>query len=221
MPRVKLLAKDEILFTEEPHEYAVLGQKLASVTEVIRTSGLGDDFSAVPEDRMEFAQRRGRMVHMAIEYMNSKKGLNMKSVDERIRGYVLAYMHFMMDCPIKIVASEKRLAAMSIKVAGTADLICFLRGFRCVIDFKTGQNQSQSAHLQTAGYSILWNESFPAKAIQKRYGLRLEWSGKYKLIPHEDAHDYSAFISAAEYHRAVEKNKTWRNYYGIANHHGT
>lgn len=221
MPSLKLLDPREIIFSEEKHEYRVNGHVFPSVTTVIRTSGLGDDFSAVPQDRMAFAQGRGRMVHLAIKYLNSKKGLNLKSVDDRIRGYLSAYQQFVSDCPIKLIASEKVLASMSMKIAGTVDMVCFLRGFRTVIDFKTGQNQSQSAHLQTAGYSLLWNETEPLKRIQKRYGLRLQWDGKYKLVPHEDASDFYAFDSAAKHHHAVEKINQWRTYYGITNNHGS
>lgn len=205
---------DEILFDEEPHTYTYRGKVYDSVTQIIRLAGLGDDFSAVSQDRMEYAQRRGRMVHVACHYHN-EGDLNMDSIAEEIRPYVEAYVLFRKECPIKPIAMERRMVNVGLAIAGTPDLVCFLRAQRVVIDYKTCQHMSKSMGLQTAGYQMIWNTNFPNIPIRERYGLRLERNGKYKLIPHEDPEDEACFVNAISHARSVRRMASWTKKYGV------
>lgn len=210
--RIDMLNQDEILFAEESHIYSYHGEKFLSVTQVIRLAGLGDDFSAVPGPVMARAQRRGSMVHLATQFYD-EGCLDMATVHESIRGYVDAYIQFRKDRPIKVIEVEKRMVDVGLGLAGTPDLICFMGGRRCVIDKKTSQAMSKSMGLQTAGYKMLWNAQHPFQPVYDRYGLRLEKSGKYKLVAHDDYDDELAFADCLG--REEDKIKHWRlKYHG-------
>jgi hypothetical protein len=208
-----MLSLDEIIFDEEPHTYTFRGRRYDSVTQVIQLAGLGYDWSVVPQDRLEYAQRRGRLVHMACHYIDDGD-LKLESVAEEIRGYVEAYFLFRAECAIKPIAVEKKMVSEAMGLAGTPDLVCFLRGQRVVIDRKTSQIMSKSMGLQTAGYKALWNALFPNTPIRERYGLRLEKTGKYKLFPHDDYEDDLAFFEAISHARSIKRMEGWIKKYG-------
>lgn len=204
-----MLSLDEILFEEEQHTYTYRGKRYDSVTQVIRLAGLGDDFSMVSEDRMEYAQRRGRMVHMACHYYD-EGDLVMDSIAPEIKGYVEAYVKFREKRQLTPVAIEQKMINQQMGLAGTPDLICFMAGQRCVIDRKTSQHMSKSMGLQTAGYKILWNKNNPTKPIRERYGLRLEKNGNFRLYPHEDYEDELAFIDSLDHARSLQRMERWK-----------
>jgi hypothetical protein len=209
----QLLALDEIVFDEEPHTYTVGGKRFVSVTQAIRTAGFGPDFSAVPLELMEYAQDRGRLVHMACQYYNDGD-LDLGTVDEKIRGYVEAYIDFRLHCSMKVSYVEKRLAWVALGLAGTPDMVCFINGRRAVVDLKTSQNLGKDAGLQTAGYQILHELNFPNQMIYGRYGLRLGKDGKFKLIPHERETDLMAFRDCLDYAKAKAAKDRWNETYG-------
>lgn len=205
---VGVLAFDEILFEEEPHRYTFRGKPYNSVTQAMRLGGLGDDFSKVSPERMEYAQRRGNMVHTACQYY-TEGDLKLDSLDPAIRGYVDAYILFTQDCPVKPIAVEQKLVHIGLALAGRPDLVGFMRGQRVVIDWKTSQHMSKSMGVQTAGYKILWNACHPTQPIRERYGLRLEKNGKYKLFPHEDYEDELAFRDVLAHSQSAERMQQW------------
>lgn len=210
-----ILPLDEIIFEEEPHTYTFRGRQFLSVTQVIRLAGLGPDFSRVPEDRLEYAQRRGVMVHKACHYYD-EGDLALDSIDAAIRGYVEAYIAFRAIKTLKVIASEKRMVeAATLNVAGTPDLVCWMNGRRAVVDRKTSQTMTKSMGIQTAGYKLLWNWTHPiSERVQDRFGLRLGKNGVPKLIPHNDPDDELAFLDALRFAKVERNMQPWREKYG-------
>ena len=208
------LQDGDILFDEEPHSYTVKGIKVLSVTQTIALAGLGPDFFLVPPAVLKMAQDRGSAVHLACAFMDAGE-LDWSTVDPRIIGYVKAYEKFRKECPMKTVAIEKKLSAMigPYQLAGTPDLIGFIKGRRAVVDLKTSQTMSKSMGLQTAAYRLLWCYSNPRQLLHDRYGLQLKKDGTYKLIPHEDPDDEQAFLAALEYANAKKKIERWKEKY--------
>lgn len=211
-----MFSLDEILFDPEPHTYTYRGKLVDSVTQTIQLSGLGDDFSHVPEDRMTYARRRGNMVHAACHYYDDGD-LDLETVDPKIRGYVDAYIKFRTEKPIKVIAVEKKMVTLDFgpyALAGTPDLVCWMDGRRVVVDRKTSQHMSKAMGLQTAGYKILWNVKNPKAPVSERYGLRLEITGKYKLVAHADPDDAAAFMDCLGAAASEKKMGRWRVKYG-------
>lgn len=207
-----MLSLDEIIFEEEAHTYTFRNKVYDSVTQVIKIAGLGADFSMVPPDRLEWACQRGTFVHLATQYYDEGR-LDMKSVHPALQGYVEAYIRFRSEKPITVIATERRMVNVPFALAGTPDLICWMNGVRCVIDKKTSQNMHKSMGLQTAGYMLLWNWEHTDKIIERRYGLRLEKTGRYKLVPHEDPEDVRAFMDAKRHAESTKHMTRWVNKY--------
>lgn len=205
---------DDIAFEEESHVYSIGKKVYPSVTQAIRAAGMGDDFSMVPSHIMAYAQMRGRAVHLGCHYID-QGGVDMASVDERIRGYVEAYALFRSDCHVKVIASEQRihtnnLANEGLWVAGTPDLLCYLNGRRSIVDRKTTQNLGRSAGYQTAGYALIWNTRHPRQLVTERYGLKLLPNGKYRLIPLDVPTDQHTFMDAIRFTHAQIRMNQWR-----------
>lgn len=210
------LASDDILLQEEPRRYLYRGQRYRSLTDRIHDAGFGDDFSRVSPERMAFAQTRGRMVHLACQYVDEGQ-LDPSTVDARIAGYVDAYRKFIRDCPVKTILSERRLVCESLQMGCTPDWIGFIHGSgrRCVIERKTTQHRSPSARLQTAGQKLVWNVLNPHQPVYERYGLRLCIDGTYQLSEHTDAEDELAFIDALEFSKHKERRDRWLEKYHL------
>lgn len=199
---------EAIILQAEPRLYLFKGKPYKSVTGIIGEAGFGPDFSMVNEKVMATACDRGSKVHLACSYLDDGD-LNLGSVHSSIRGYVDADIKFRRECPIKVIASEKRMVNTRLGLAGTPDVICFMRGHRVIIDRKTSQSVHPSMGLQTAGYKILWEVQHPNQLIHGRYGLKLLSTGQYRLIPHEDTLDMAVFMDALNYVKAKEIRDRW------------
>lgn len=209
---ITLLEPEDIVLQAEPRAYLSRGSAYRSVTDRIQHAGFGPDFSMVNPMLMEDACRRGSMVHLACSYFN-EGDLDLKTVDGAILGYVMAYIKFTEQCPIKPIAIEKKMISKTLNLGGTPDLVCFLAGRRAIIDLKTSQTLGKEAGLQTAGYKMLWESNFPNLMIYERFGLKLKNDGTYKLIPHTDFEDESAFRDMLQYSLAKEKKERWNGKY--------
>jgi hypothetical protein len=205
------LPLDEIVFTAEPHSYHWRGKRYESVTGYIKDV-LGDDFANVPQDKLAFCQGRGNAVHLAAALFVAGE-LDWSTVDPRIEGYVRAVERFHAECKGPIVAWEQRLVCPAMGLAGTPDLIKFIRNKRAVIDYKTSQQGKPRMRLQTVGYAKLWNATFPKTPVYDRYGLRLQSDGFYKLIPHDDPDDEAAFQDILAEGQARERAARWKEKY--------
>ena len=97
--------------------------------------------------------------------------------------------------------------------AGRPDICKFIGGYRSIVDFKTAQQMTSRMRLQTAGYKFLHNAWFPYQPIEKRYGLRLQPDGFYKLVPHDDLDDEKAFYDLLVAAQANEKAAFWKAKY--------
>lgn len=200
---------DEVVFQEEKHTYTFKGERLTSVTNHIKAAGFGPDFSRADPRKLAHAQRRGNMVDLALVY-HYEGDLAPGSVDPAIQGYFDGALKFDRECPGGIVAIHPRLVSTELKVAGTPDIIRFIRGRRAVVDWKTGIDNP----LQTCLYLILWNLRNPYQVCSERYGLKLNADGTYKLKKHENPDDVSvcmAILSGQENQIAP-----WRKKYGKA-----
>lgn len=199
----------EVVFQAEPRRYFYRGKAYRSVTEKIGDVGFGPDFSHVHPDVLEFARRRGELVDLALVY-HYEGDLDIMSVDPVIQPFLQAAFQFDRDCPGAIVAVHPRLCSESLAVAGTPDLIRWVRGRRAVIDWKTGVDNP----LQTWMYQVLWNMKHPTQPCYARYGLRLRGSGRYVLKQHDDPDDGAAAMAILTGNK--KEIERWRGKYGQA-----
>lgn len=181
---------DEIIFTSEPRRYLIGGRAFRSVTEQIQDAGFGPDFSKANPADVERGRQRGNAVDLALTYYY-EGDLDPHSVHPSIHGYIEAAWKFDRECPGKIVAVHPRLGSPDLGVAGTPDLIRWIRHHRAMVDWKTGVDNP----LQTWMYQKLWNLKYPRTPCYERYGLKLNRDGTYKLKEHNDPDDGAAAMA--------------------------
>lgn len=199
--------EDQVVFQEEPRCYRFQGKQFRSVTERIKDVGFGPDFSMVRPSVLEYARQRGNAVDTALVYYY-EGDLDPLSIDPAVQNYFNGALKFDRECPGKIVAVHPRLCDLALGVAGTPDLIRFVRGRRAVLDWKTGVDNP----LQTKMYFMLWNQRYPNQPVYDRYGLRLKANGSYQLKEHNDPDDGPACMAILSGNK--EAIELWRPKYG-------
>jgi hypothetical protein len=196
---------DEVEFLEGPHLYRLNGKVFPSVTEIPKPF-LGDRFRFVPEDRLEDARERGKLVHRAAHDLD----IGELDVDgwrdfdrgraEPILPYVESYRMWRDATGFVPTECEKVVFDSALGVAGTLDRKGYLFGSVAIIDLKSGVVGKETA-LQTAGYAIL-DKSVTAK----RYALQLVPGKMAKLTEFTDPLDIVAFRAFVTAYNWVVRN---------------
>ena len=102
------------------HTYTYNGQKLPSITEILRDEGFIDTTFYD-----EWSRDKGSHVHMACHYDVTNE-LDEENLDDEIRPYLAAFRKFMADTGFKVERSEVPGVNTTYLYAGTPDLVgCF------------------------------------------------------------------------------------------------
>lgn len=163
----------ELKFDEESHTYTYDGDIVPSVTQILKEAGLS---MAYKGDNSWYAER-GTVIHDAVALIHSDAGLDEKTIDPEIAGYISGYMQFLADTCYVPIAVEKMVYHQKLKYAGRIDSIGYLGDSLCLIDIKTGSTIPQEAMLQLGMYIMA------LKLQIKGYVLQLKKDGNYKLRP--------------------------------------
>lgn len=187
-----------INFDPEPHIYTVDSRDgrgprvVRSVTQRLEDFKISD-WSNVPAELLWEAQQRGTMVHRAVHFIN-KNSLDLASVDERIGGYVEAYLAFKRDYDFRVRRSEfityRRISIYGadavvpnqtdLEIIGTIDAEgSTKKNADLLADVKTG-DETDAWRPQTASYVRSLGRRAPF--THKRLIIQLSRGGKYKLI---------------------------------------
>ena len=182
-----------IQFDPIAHTYAIDGQPVPSVTQILADIGFVDTTWFTEESRT-----RGTYVHRLIE-LHILQELDESTVDESLAGYFAAFRKFQEESDIDIDTwtVEKPLASKVHRFAGTPDFVGIINGKCAVIDLKTSVTVSASEQLQTAAYKMLLDESRQlGMPVTHRFSLHVTADGNYRLIEHRDRQDRQIFMAA-------------------------
>lgn len=165
-------------------EYVIDGERLPSVTEVLRGVGLIRGFGSC--EHLE----RGTAVHEACCAVDL--GLDY-DLPEEWKGYVMAYMAFLSDFRPEPVMIEQGVWHDVHRYAGTLDRVYLIDGERWIADIKTGSPERYYP-VQLAAYSACL-----PKPIWKRMVVLLKESGEYGVLRYKAAEspaDFEVFLAA-------------------------
>jgi len=143
----------QIEFDEIAHEYRMGGDKIPSVTQVIRDLSLSPHYPKT--SNAQAAMIRGTRVHKLTERWDDGRTI---MVDEEIEPYLDQWQGAKDILGGEIIHSELRVASDKLRYAGTLD-----RAIRMddqtilILDIKTG-GKSSWHRLQTAAYQIAFEE---------------------------------------------------------------
>jgi len=108
-------------FDEESHVYTYQGNKLPSVTGILKDEGFIDDTWYT-----DWAREKGSHVHTAIEYDLAGELDEGDSFDDELRPYLAAFRKFMAESGFKVQRSEIPQMSTTYHYAGKSDLFgCF------------------------------------------------------------------------------------------------
>lgn len=217
------------VFTFDPasHTYALGGQRLPSVTEIL--APIKQDFSMVPRDVLEAKRAFGSAVHLACE-LDDTGELDDDATDPDVMGCVQAWRNFRRDTEAEIFMNEERFYHPAMRYAGTLDRLATLslawrkeaeRG-AWLIDIKTGADPHASYGVQLAGYRLLLAAQMEVGPLSAEFGtlfrsigvdsiarasVHLDKSGRYRFHQYKDPNDEATFVSCLAIHRFKEINK--------------
>jgi len=174
------------------HTYMLNGYRVPGVTTVLKPI---IDYSGIDPDTLQDKAELGTHVHLATEFVD-KGGLDYDNLDERLKGYVKAWMQFRFDTGIQIELTEHVVYHSRYKYAGTLDRVAILNGDRCVIDIKCTVALTPSVGVQLAAYMEAENSIRKSKnKVVKRFAVQLKPNGTYRLCPYTDTTDFKMFTS--------------------------
>lgn len=190
----------ELLFDPIEHAYSVAGKRVPSVTQILSPLV---DYSMVPRDVLERAQKLGTAVHRMTE-LYDLDDLDMDCLADELVPYLTAWIKFRAESGFVPETIEKRLHHPALRYAGTSDRTGLIRGRRAVIDIKKMLSLPPVVGVQLAAYAELHQKH--GTPIEDRYGLGLRADGTYRLVSFTDKGDWPVFLSLLTLRNWKEKN---------------
>jgi len=178
-----------LTYDDKNHIYRVDGAIYPSVTQILNDMGM-TDFSAVPADVLERAQKFGTAVHKATE-LYDVQDLDFKNLDTAVVPYIEAWAKFKDDYKVRILQIEKAGFDSTFRYAGRVDRLGKIGDLGALIDIKTSTALAPATAIQTAAYARMF-EPFQFE----RYGVQLKNDGTYAVTHYNAYGDLSLFLSA-------------------------
>lgn len=172
-----------LTFDPETHTYHLGGQRLPSVTQILRSIGIIDMRWAT-----EHALERGTAVHQAIQFL-LEDDLDESSVSTEIAPYVAAFKQFMHEMNFEYEAAEIQVYSSSYRYAGRIDIAGKAGKDFAIVEMKSGKAPAW-ARLQLAAYAMCFDGVLP-----KRLLLELRKDGQYRLTDCMQPNDLALWMS--------------------------
>jgi hypothetical protein len=186
----------ELHFDKGTHTYRKNGAVIPSVTQCLEAGGLRD-YSGIPDEVLRNKAELGELVHRATE-LDAFGVLNEATVDEQVWPYLKAWRKFRDETGAAVISAEQKVYHTLYGYAGTLDHIVVINGEYGVLDKKTGL-PDPSDGVQLAAYQEAVNHGkrlLGDRRAMKRWGLYLANTGKYQLVPYDNAGDFAVFLAA-------------------------
>lgn len=196
---VRLTGRD-LTFHPESHTYVRPdGVIVPSVTQILRATGIGTDYEAIPGLSaldLELRRQLGTAVHADIHSYDDDD-LDLTTVDPRVRPYLDAWITCRNSLGLVGLIHERIVYDPDLEACGTLDGIVRVRDERSVlIDLKIGDPVDAAAQYQTAAYEVLWRAEHPNDApIDERWAVQLtpDLAIPYRITPYTDWRDQQMF----------------------------
>lgn len=192
----------KLIFFDSDHHYEVDGQKLPSVSEILRFLSR-EIYSNATQFQLDHAADRGTRVHKACENIDR---FGSCEADAEVEPYVMAYIEFLKTEKPEWKLIETSLCDLERGYAGTIDRYGVINGQHVIVDLKS--NSSIKPVLVTAQLnayaSLARTNGYQVDAIAS---LHVKKDGKYSFVtrPFNDTFDacltlHKALATKGEYH---------------------
>lgn len=195
-----------LTFHESAHQYFWNDKPVINVTRVLEPLC---DYSMIPAATLETAQQKGVAVHKMVE-LDCKGEIDEgdeNSLPAWMRPALVQWRKFVVDCNFEMLESERRVFHPTYHYAGTLDLLGLMHGEYALIDIKRSFYAGPVIGLQTAAYLDAYGTVEKGTKKAKRYALRLNETGPYRLEPFEDKSDFGTFLALLTIQRWRERHQ--------------
>lgn len=167
----------QLTFFDAGHVYEVDGQRIPSVSEIMRFASR-EVYAGIDQWRLDNAADRGTRVHDATLAIDESGSAD---VDADIAPYIEAYVGFLKKFHPRYIASELALADTRRWFAGRLDR-CAIINRKCVLmDIKTSARiETRLVQAQLTAYAWLWERNRPEK-LDELYVLHLMGDGQFRF----------------------------------------
>ena len=195
-----------LTFDEAQHQYHWRGVPVPNVTRILAPL---IDLNHIPADVLETARQKGVAVHKMVE-LDAKGDLDEDTLPEWMRPVLDKWREFVRDTNFVVFNSEHRVYHPQYRYAGTLDLFGHMGPEKqyVLIDVKRSFMAGAVIGLQTAAYqAALTHDTHSTIAARaKRYALRLNENGPYRLELYQNQNDWNTFLALLTIHRWREAN---------------
>lgn len=187
-------------FYDEGHIYEYRGERIPSVSEILRFMSR-EVYGDIDKYVLDNAAQRGTAVHSATEALDRYGTVE---CSEDIYGYIQAYARFLNEHTVEWKYIEAPIAHRRMKYAGTIDRAGMVDGCFAIVDLKTNAAiKKPLVKAQLNGYRKLLTER--RERIENLYCLQLLPDGRYRLYP--TAIDDTEFMACYKMHVAMQKKQ--------------
>lgn len=195
----------EPFLRESDHTYWIGERQVPGVTSIIgHLTGYGD----IPPARMEVARQKGMAVHSMAD-MHAKGILDEDALPAWMQPVYVQYQKLLRETGMRVIASEKIVHHKVYGYAGKLDRYVELAHAAefAFVDFKRSFLAGQVTGIQLAAYKTAYVEQERDQDARKakRYGLKLNENGPYRMEPYTDESQFQDFLVCLTHHRLKEK----------------
>ena len=185
----------QLTFFDDKHVYEIDGQKIPSVSEIMRFASR-EVYAGIDQWRLDNAADRGTRVHDATLAIDANGSVD---VDADIAQYAEAYVRFLKKFRPHYIASELALADTRRWFAGRLDR-CAIINKKCVLlDIKTSARvETRLVQAQLTAYAWLWERNRPEK-LDELYVLHLMGDGTFRFRRIERDDEYWSALLTLQY----------------------
>lgn len=186
-----------LMFDPVPHVYrvAATGQRVPSVTEILRSTGMSTDFEALRYgsrgEAIDAKRELGQIVHTDAHAYDDDD-LDWSTLHPDVEPYIAAWATFRHNQRLAPVTRERMVYDPTLGYCGTLDGI-FRRddGRIVLVDIKTGDPESAACRFQTEAYRHAFSLEHPDITIHERLGvwLRPDQKVPYTTFPYTEWRD--------------------------------
>lgn len=192
----------QLTFFDAGHVYEVDGQRIPSVSEIMRFASR-EVYSGIDQWRLDNAADRGTRVHDATLAIDANGSVD---IDADIAPYVEAYAKFIKKFRPHYIASELALADTRRWFAGRLDR-CAIINRKCVLmDIKTSARvETRLVQAQLTAYAWLWERNRTEK-LDELYVLHLMGDGQFRFRRIERDDEYWSALLTLQ-HKFTKKGE--------------
>jgi hypothetical protein len=196
-----LQTSNVLAFEPIKHEYRYDGQRVPSVTQILRETGISVDFDELAgmSHRLGLAIDEKRAIGTALHadcHAFDDNDLEWSTVDPRVVPYLEAWKTLRENSGLVPLRRERRVYHPGYRYAGTLDGIFAKDASTSVlVDIKTGDPESSGARYQLAAYQLAHETESDHTTIHERWSVQLTPGRRvpYRIARYDDWRDFDTW----------------------------